>query len=202
VEYFRVVNFEKYQHYKKRSPPWIKLHRRVFSNYEISQLPDNCKAHIFCIWLLASEHNNVLPWDEEWISGQINADTKVDLELLEANKLIEKIKKRRKQSASKKKAGCKQNAPASVSVSYSVSDRIFIGLKEEDIEQWKKTYPLVSIEAEIKKAESWYEANPEKRWTNIKRGLVNWFARSQKQAEDKPKPKRDTRGGENYEDYK
>jgi protein gp37 len=78
----------------------------------------------------------------------------------------------------------------------------FLGISEADIQKWKETYDLVGIEAEIKKAESWYEANPEKQWTNIKRGLVNWFARSQKQAEDKPKPKRDTRGGENYEDYK
>lgn len=101
MEYFRVVNFEKYQHYKKRSPPWIKLHRRVLQNYKIGKLPDATKAHIFSIWVLASEHNNVLPWDDEWILRKINANSKVDLELLESVKLIEKIRKTRKRSASK-----------------------------------------------------------------------------------------------------
>src|SRR5687768_18068275 len=47
-------NFESFQHYKDRAPPWIKLYNELLDDYEFGQLPDASKMHLVAIWLLAS----------------------------------------------------------------------------------------------------------------------------------------------------
>ena len=80
MKYFRVRNLEKWQHYKDRNPPWIKLHRDVFNNYDFSDLEDYEKAHVIFIWLLASQMNNKMPYDPAWIKKRINAKEDINLD--------------------------------------------------------------------------------------------------------------------------
>lgn len=79
---FCVKNFEKFQHYKDRSPPWIKLYSELLEKYEFACLQDASKAHLIQIWLLASRSGNRLPYDSEWIGKRINATETVDLDAL------------------------------------------------------------------------------------------------------------------------
>jgi hypothetical protein len=44
-----------FQHYKDRSPPWIKLHRELLNNRDFMCLPLASKALAPLLWLLASE---------------------------------------------------------------------------------------------------------------------------------------------------
>ena len=80
--FLRVKDLEKLQHYKDRSPPWIKLHANVLDDYEFGRLPDASKAHLLAINLLASRYDNRIPADAEWIGRRINATGPVDLALL------------------------------------------------------------------------------------------------------------------------
>lgn len=48
-------NWETFQHYKDRSPPWIKLHRKILDDREYMTLPIASKALAPLLWLLASE---------------------------------------------------------------------------------------------------------------------------------------------------
>ena len=89
TQYFRVPNLEVYQHYKDRSPPWIKLHRSVLVSYEFSRLKDASKAHLIQIWLLASSLENKIPLDAEWVGRHINATEPIDLDELQAFDFIE-----------------------------------------------------------------------------------------------------------------
>jgi hypothetical protein len=59
-------NWAELQHYKDRSPPWIKLHKKLLDNYEYQCLPVASKALAPMLWLLASEHD----------IGHIDADPK------------------------------------------------------------------------------------------------------------------------------
>lgn len=105
MSYFSVKNFEKFQHYKDRKPPWIKLYHETFEDYEFGKLPDASKMHLIAIWSLASRYNNKIPADAEWISKRINATEKVDLKALAEAGFIEldqgcsKTLAKRKQSA-------------------------------------------------------------------------------------------------------
>jgi hypothetical protein len=48
-------NWAKFQHYKDRCPPWIKLHRDLLNDREFMCLPIASKALAPLLWLLASE---------------------------------------------------------------------------------------------------------------------------------------------------
>lgn len=48
-------NWHKHQHYKDRTPPWIKLHREILNDREFMCLPIASKALAPLMWLLASE---------------------------------------------------------------------------------------------------------------------------------------------------
>lgn len=82
VEYLKVKNFERFQHYKDRSPPWIKLYNDLLDDYEFARLQDASKWLAVGLWLLASRYNNRIPADPEWIGRRINATEPVDLQPL------------------------------------------------------------------------------------------------------------------------
>jgi hypothetical protein len=48
----------RFQHYKDRSPSWIKLHKSLLDNYEYHCLPVASKALAPFLWLLASDYPN------------------------------------------------------------------------------------------------------------------------------------------------
>ena len=51
----RPKNWPDFQHYTKRTPPWIKLHRTLLDDFEFHCLPVASKALAPFLWLLASE---------------------------------------------------------------------------------------------------------------------------------------------------
>ncbi len=80
--FLEVRNLTVYQHYKQRRPPWIKLYASLLDDYDFGRLPDSAKWHLLGIFLLASQHGNVLPADPKWIARMINTRSKVDLSRL------------------------------------------------------------------------------------------------------------------------
>jgi hypothetical protein len=51
----RAKNWEEFQHYRDRDPPWIKLHKRLLDDRAFHRLPDASRALAPMLWLLASE---------------------------------------------------------------------------------------------------------------------------------------------------
>jgi hypothetical protein len=86
---FKVKNWETFQHYKDRNPPWIKLHNHLLDDYEFECLPDASKCHLLCIWMLASRTNNEMIYDNTWVKRKIGANSSVDLDLLASVGFIE-----------------------------------------------------------------------------------------------------------------
>ena len=84
---FSVRNFERFQHYKDRSPPWIKLYNELLDDYRFAVLPDASKWHLVAIWLLASRSDNGIPADTKWIAGHIGATEQVDLTPLQERRI-------------------------------------------------------------------------------------------------------------------
>lgn len=102
MQYLRVKNWEDFQHYKDRNPPWIKLHRGLLHDYDFICLQDASKMQLMLIWLLASQMDNRIPADEDFIKKQIGISGKLNLkELIDKGFLIDD---------SNMLADCKQSA--------------------------------------------------------------------------------------------
>lgn len=91
MEYIQVKNWEEFQHYKDRTPPWIKMYNHLLDDFEFSCLPDASKAHLLSIWLLASRTGNRIPNNARWIGNKINATEDVDLQSLINSGFLELI---------------------------------------------------------------------------------------------------------------
>lgn len=72
MDYFKVRNFEEFQHYSKRNPPWIRLYYRILHDRNFYRQSDENKYLIIGFFLLASQHNNKIPLDEEWIIKELS----------------------------------------------------------------------------------------------------------------------------------
>lgn len=57
----RVKNWAKFQHFKDRSPPWIKFYRDLLDDLEWHELPAESAKVLVMIWLIASENAGELP---------------------------------------------------------------------------------------------------------------------------------------------
>lgn len=89
MDYFKIRNFERFQHYKDRRPPWIKLWFSLLGDYEFSVLPDETKYHLIALFLIASQHENRIPADMKWLQAQIGTSKRINLDLLYGSGFIE-----------------------------------------------------------------------------------------------------------------
>lgn len=56
----KVPNWRKFQHYKDRSPVWIKLYRSSLTDRQIATLDDFSFRVLVTIWLLASDNDGLV----------------------------------------------------------------------------------------------------------------------------------------------
>ena len=74
----RIKNWKKFQHFKDRRPPWIKLHREILEQRDIHLISDRSFRVLILLWLLASEDedkNGNLPSLQD-ISFRLRIDEK------------------------------------------------------------------------------------------------------------------------------
>jgi len=57
----RIKNWERFQHYKTRKPPWIKLYRELLDDRHFCDLSGDASKMLVMCWLLASEDDGELP---------------------------------------------------------------------------------------------------------------------------------------------
>lgn len=67
MNYLRVKNWKTFQHFKERTPPWIKLYSNLLDDYVYNNLPIESQAIAPLIWLMASQQK-----ESGVIQGDIN----------------------------------------------------------------------------------------------------------------------------------
>src|SRR5690606_5300424 len=60
-----IKNWAKFQHFKDRSPPWIKLYRDLLDDLQWHKLDPVAAKALVMLWLIASENDGNLPDTEE-----------------------------------------------------------------------------------------------------------------------------------------
>lgn len=105
MNYIQIKNWEQFQHYKHRDPPWIKLYHSLLDDYEYGCLQDASKLLLMSLYMLASRTNNNIPADPDWIKQKGMLLGNIDLEPLITSGFISV-----NGNASEVLAQCKQDA--------------------------------------------------------------------------------------------
>lgn len=92
VEYFRIKNWEKYQHHDhKKTMPWVKYHVSLLDDPTFASLDQLHKLTWTLLLLLCGRTSNELLYSSAWIKLKLGLSRKPDLALFESLGLIEKI---------------------------------------------------------------------------------------------------------------
>ena len=72
-----IRSFDKLQHFKKKRPPWVKLYRDLPLDYPFINLQEDAKLTFVFLTIVASEHDNRIPYDIEFLHKRmaISEDT-------------------------------------------------------------------------------------------------------------------------------
>ena len=183
MRYLLVKNWRDHQHYKKRSPPWIKLHRAITEDYAFAALKDKTKAHLILIWILAAGSEGRIPHDPAFIAKRINASETVNLDEMIAAKFLVPDGVDDVQPAVPKGNGSQKL----IEDTGDVLERIpMIGGEEFEVRQsfadeLTRLYPNVDIPATLKQMRGWCIGNPRKLKTprGIRRFITTWCDRDQ-----------------------
>jgi hypothetical protein len=193
---FSVKNWENFQHYKDRNPPWIKLHNHLLDDYDFECLPDATKCHLLCIWMLASRTNNEMIFDNSWVKRKIGANSNVDLDLLvrvgfievqgvehDASKALVLEEERRGETEKRRVdiSTLQQVESLPAVCSFPLNDNTFFYLHQEQFSKWVNLYLAVDVESELRKMIGWLDANPSKRKTRkgFMRFANGWLSKQQ-----------------------
>lgn len=67
MQFYRVKNWERFQHYRDRNPPWIKLHFELLSSSDWVALDDASRVLAIACMLIASRNNGNVPSDPHYM---------------------------------------------------------------------------------------------------------------------------------------
>jgi hypothetical protein len=103
----RFRSWERFQHYRDRKPPWIKLHRELLDDPDYAAMSATAAKYLPLAWLVASERGGVLP-DITTLAFRLRISTREAAQCVTAWKpyLCDGCT----QGASKALATCKQDA--------------------------------------------------------------------------------------------
>ncbi len=87
-QFIQVVDFDKFQHYRDRTPPWIKLHRSILDDWRLLELPEADRWQLLGLYLLASECDNLIPYRPAWIKQRLSLTRPIALKTLIALKYV------------------------------------------------------------------------------------------------------------------
>lgn len=89
MQYFRIVDYEKFKMHQKIDPPWIKFPRFLTVHAGYTRLHDSYKLHFIHMLMVASSNGNQFPYDKVLIGRQLMVNSPVKLDKLENAGLIE-----------------------------------------------------------------------------------------------------------------
>jgi hypothetical protein len=99
--YIQVRNWERFQHYRDREPPWIKNYTALLSDPNYGELSHAQRSTLHGLWLMYARSSRQCPDDTSWISRQLGVRvTRATLEALNRAGWIEFVLAPRYQAAS------------------------------------------------------------------------------------------------------
>ena len=78
AQFIRICQWEEFQHYKDRDPPWIKLHRKLLTSRTWVTMDDASRVLAIALMLLAAGTENKIPADGAYLTRVAYLNTEPD----------------------------------------------------------------------------------------------------------------------------
>ena len=203
MQFLKIKNWERHQHYKDRDPKWIKLYQDILTSQTWVVGDDASRTLAISLMLLAAKTGNRIPMNAAYIKRVAYLNSEPDFSSLLATDFIEIIEEsgnasdvlaeryrdasleKRREEKNRKETPLAADAPRrqqKKSIVFDFQSGNFKGITEDDELRWQEAYPAVPIPPAIAQAAAWAKANPANRKSNWERFLVNWFNRAQQTA--------------------
>lgn len=91
MSHYRIIEWATYQHYKDRSPPWIKLHRELLTSRTWVTLSNDSRALAIACMLVAADTDNEIPADPSYMRRRAYFDAVPDFAPLVAVGFVELV---------------------------------------------------------------------------------------------------------------
>jgi hypothetical protein len=192
-------NWAKFQHYKDRCPPWIKLHRDLLNDREFMCLPIASKALAPLLWLLASESKDgsfdasvdELVFRLRVSHSEVQQGLKPLIDkgffvvasgvLAECLQVAIPETEREEETEAKKETEAETNLSEPVFIQMPLTGSKSHPVAASRLPYYRELYPAVDVEAELRKMVGWLNANPSRRKTarGIEAFINSWLSRAQ-----------------------
>lgn len=185
-KFLSIKNFEKYQHYKHRNPPWIKLYNALLDDYEFSKLPTRGKYLYLGLLILCSRHDNRVPNDCTWIARHLHMDEKeieltplykTGLLLASRNHVASVLHQNALSETEKSRDRERVETEADTHDPASASRVQLTDIEWMDSLRTNAGYAGVDIDAQRGRCEAWCQTNGK---TFSRRRFINWLNRTEK----------------------
>lgn len=163
-QYVSVKNLEKYQHYKHRNPPWVKLHYAILDDPAFLALDEVQQCRYIKLIMLASRQMNCISTNSQYLAKVLRTGEHVDVTpLIDAGFLI----------AHRKRQGSKMLAPPHENRSQSRVEKSreepplppLLPKGDDGFDQFWKSYPKKKSKGDAEKA--WKGLKPTKALLSI-----------------------------------
>jgi hypothetical protein len=179
---YKVKNWGKFQHFKDRRPPWIKLYRDLLDDLEWFELDATSSKHLINLWLIASEFEGKLPSVEVLCFRLRLKKQEVTSILSKLSHWLEQddismISEVYQDDSTETETETEKNV--SKGIIFNSKNNCFENIDEVQKILWKEAFPAVNFDIELTKAVLWLKDNPTKKKSNYARFLSSWFSRCQ-----------------------
>lgn len=197
---YKVKGWEKFQRFKNRRPPWIRLYRSVIDDPDIFNLSAPAFRFLIFLWLMASE--------DETKQGIIPPNHKIAFRLRtscdQVQKLLSQVdpmlipcwdhvacpdnsdNSETDNSDNSETESCAEpptaSAPDPVVVSIPATGKIKeVHITKSKLAEYEATYPGINVLAELRKCRQWNIDNPSRRKTasGMWRHVNTWLSKAQ-----------------------
>jgi len=170
MQYLSVKNLARYQHYRHRNPPWIKLYRESWTDYTLRRLTPAERLLFIGLSSLGMELGNKIPYDAHYLTSRLGflVTTAMLVHLILSNLILSNLEEHEGSDAL---ATCKQDA----------SKKATQPTKMIQLTDWLKTvkanmaYAHINVDLEMSKMDLWLDTHPGRKKT--RRFILMWLNR-------------------------
>lgn len=186
-----VKNWDRFQHFKDRSPPWIKLYRDLLDDIQWHKLDPVAAKALVMIWLIASENSGNLPDIEElafrlrmpeeqvksvlsklghWldqpditvISERYHGDTAGDDKAISLTRSRETEAERETETEEETEISAEPQSASPPVVMIPLAGGGEHPVMQGEVNEWAVTYPAVDVVQQLRQMRQWCLAKPER----------------------------------------